>query len=258
MSEELTKITNQMLRSLEKPSPEVLYNQLGRLRNEMPDYSRIGKPGSTKWMGSIIAVIEATEYSMIEVVKLRMYFENATRYGCDPATAIMIAQAIDTVLAKLEFKVPGEMQGAFIPAGGQHDGYQAVAKAVAMANKSVFFVDPYGDHQLISDFVSLAPEGLPVYVLSDEKYVQPNLKPAALNWIAQWKEKRPLQVRITGTRILHDRLVITDSSTAWVLGQSFKDLAKRAHSSLVKMDPDSAKLKIGAHIELWDAATPVS
>jgi len=39
------------------------------------------------------------------------------------------------------------------------------------------------------------------------------------------------------------------------VGNGFKDLAKRAHSSLVRMDPDSAALKIGAHIAMWGTAT---
>ena len=124
------------------------------------------------------------------------------------------------------------------------DGYQAVSKALASAQKQVFLVDPYGDDKLISDFVPLAPEGLPVFVMCDEQYAKPSLKPAAERWIAQWQGKRRLEVRLAPARSLHDRLIVTDGSTAWVVGQSFKDLAKRAHSSLVRMDPDSAALKM--------------
>jgi hypothetical protein len=102
--------------------------------------------------------------------------------------------------------------------------------------------------------VPLAPEGLPVFVMCDEQYAKPSLKPAAEHWIAQWHQKRPLEVRLSSPRSLHDRLIVTDSDTAWVVGQSFKDLAKRAHSSLVRMDSDSATLKINAHIEMWKGA----
>jgi hypothetical protein len=147
---------------------------------------------------------------------------------------------------------------AFIPAGGVFDGYQAVSKVAVSAKKHVLFIDPYGDDQLISDFVPLAPEGLPVFILSDEQYAKPGLKPAAERWVAQWQTKRPLEVRLAPARSLHDRLLVTDSTVAWVVGQSFKDLAKRAHSSLVRMDQESGTLKINAHIEIWKAATKLA
>lgn len=151
----------------------------------MPDSFYPGKPVSSKWIGSVLAVVEATQCSTTELINLRNYFELVTRHGSNDQAALTIAQNVDTVLAKLELNVPGDMQGAFIPAGGQHDGYQAVAKAIALAKKTVSLVDPYGDNQIISDFVSLVPEGMPVFVMSDEKYAFPNLKPAALKWIAQ-------------------------------------------------------------------------
>jgi hypothetical protein len=49
-------------------------------------------------------------------------------------------------------------------------------------------------------------------------------------------------------------LIVIDGDTAWVVGQSFKDLAKRAHTSLVRMDPESGTLKISAHIAMWQTA----
>jgi len=54
---------------------------------------------------------------------------------------------------------------------------------------------------------------------------KPSLKPAAERWIAQWQAKRPLEVRQAPAKSLHDRLIITDGATAWVVWQSFKDLA---------------------------------
>jgi hypothetical protein len=66
---------------------------------------------------------------------LRTYFDHLNRYEPSDKTAQMIAQVIDTVIAKVELKLPAESQGAFIPAGGVFDGYQAVSKALASAQK---------------------------------------------------------------------------------------------------------------------------
>jgi hypothetical protein len=239
---------------MEKPTPEALYHQLTRLRDEMPSGIELGKNSSAKWMGRALALVEAVEGSLMETASLRAYFEHVNQYPATAQTVTMIAQVIETVIARVELRLPAEQQGAFIPAGGIFDGYQAVSKTVGTATKSVFFIDPYSDDTLISDFVSLVPEGLPVSVMADEKLAKPSLKPAAERWISQWQQKRPLEVRLAQARSLHDRLIVIDGDTAWVVGQSFKDLAKRAHTSLVRMDPDSAKLKIGAHHAMWQAA----
>jgi hypothetical protein len=229
--EQYKKVVNQMLKGMEKPTPEALYHQLGRLRNEMPPVQELGTAAASKWAGRAIALVEAVEGTVMEQATLRTYLDHATHNKLSVESANMIARVIDTVITKVELRLPAEAQGAFIPAGGVFDGYQAVAKALATARKQVFLIDPYGDNNLISDFVPLAPEGLPVLIMCDEQYAKPSLKPVAERWIAQWQQKRPLEVRLSSPRSLHDRLIVTDSNTAWVVGQSFKDLAKRAHSS---------------------------
>lgn len=259
MSEQYDKVLNQLLKSMEKPTPEALYNQLGRLRNEMPVWTELGKPSTSTWIGRILAVVGATgSGSLIELVSLRTQFDHLARYGPNETSALIIAQAVDTVIARVELTLPAEAQGAFIPAGGVFDGYAAVSKAFVQATKQVLLVDPYADDKLISDFVPLAPEGVRVLVLGDAQHSKPSLKPAAERWVAQWQNKRPLQVRLAPARSLHDRLIVTDESVAWVVGQSFKDLAKRAHSSLVRMDQTSAALKIGAHAQIWETASPLA
>ena len=80
-----------------------------------------------------------------------------------------------------------------------------------------------------------------------------SLKPAAEHWRQQMKQ--PLEVRLGTPRSLHDRLILIDGKTAFVLGQSFKDLATRAHTSLVRMPPDAASLKIDAYELMWSSAT---
>lgn len=258
MTDDTKKVLDQLIRDMVKPAPEALYHQLTRLRDEMPPSQALGTASANKWIGRALALVDAVDNATMEIISLRTYVDHINRHPGNTPAANMIAQVIDTVIAKVELKLPADQQGAFIPAGGVFDGYQAVSKAMAAAKKSVFLVDPYGDETLISDFVPLAPEGLPVFVMSDAEYAKPSLRPAAERWIAQWQQKRPLEVRLAEARKLHDRLIVIDSDTAWVVGQSFKDLAKRAHTSLVRMDPDSGKLKINAHLDLWQKATKVA
>jgi hypothetical protein len=248
------KVLDQLMQGMMKPAPESLYHQLGRLREQMPATAVLAKPESSKWIGRVLAVVEAAECT-IELVHLRMLVDYMHKHGAYANTAQAWAQHMDTVLAKLELKVPTEMQGAFIPAGGVFDGFAAVSRAMSPAKSHVFIVDPYSDDQTISGYVPLAPEGLPVYLLTDAASVKPSLKPAVEKWKAQYQAKRPLEVRVTPAKSLHDRLIITDNTTVFTVGQSLKDLAKRAPSSLVRMGGEPGDLKIQAHVALWQAAT---
>jgi hypothetical protein len=252
MTDQTQKIIDQMLKSMEKPTPEALYHQLGRLRNEMPPWNMLGQASSNNWVGRVIAVANACEGGMSELVTLKTMFDHILRVGASQHAGLAIARALDTLAAKLELRMPAEVQGTFIPAGGVFDGFQAVSKVMSAAKSRVFLVDPYADDKLISDFAPLAPEGVEVHVLSDAEFSKPSLRPAVERWRIQWGSRRPLEVRLAPPRSLHDRLIVADGVEAWVLGQSFKDLAKRAHSSLVRMDRDSAVLKIDAHLRIWE------
>lgn len=247
------KVLGQLMQDMERPSYEALYHQLGRLRAEMPNWKRLGEPESTKWVGRSLALIEVVPGTTMELVTLRAHVQGFGTRAPDDKVANAIATIIDTVIAKVELKLPAQAQGAFIPAGGAFDGFQAVAKAVGSAKSDVLMVDPYADETLIADFAPLVPEHVQILVLSDAGTAKPSLRPAAERWIAQY-QTRPLQARLAPARTLHDRLIVTDASVAWVIGQSFKDLAKRAHSSLVRMDPESAELKISAYKAIWASA----
>ena len=95
---------------------------------------------------------------------------------------------------------------------------------------------------------------LTVRVLTEAVHSK-SLKPAAEHWRQQMKQ--PLEVRLGAPRSLHDRLILIDGKTAFVIGQSFKDLAARAHTSLVRMPPDAGNLKVEAYELMWSSATPL-
>jgi hypothetical protein len=247
-----------MMAGMIKPTPQALHHQLGQLRNKMPSAADLGKPENSAWMGQVLAVVEAVGDALIDAAKLRTYSDRIANPALVEKTARKIALSIDTVLAKLELKLPTQAQGAFIPAGGLHTAYAAISKAVSGATSFVLIVDPYADDTLITDFVALVPEKVEILLLSDAHSAKPSLKPAAERWIAQYGATRPLEVRLAAAKSLHDRLIVVDEKDVWVLGQSLKDLAKRAHSSLVRMDAESGALKLQAHVDIWKAATKLA
>ena len=113
------------------------------------------------------------------------------------------------------------------------------------------------DGKALTDFMPSATKGVQLRVLSDEASVKPTLVPAAERWGRQFGGSRPLEVRLAPARSLHDRLIVVDEGEAWSLTQSLKDFANRAHGSILKVDPETAVLKIGAYIDHWKAARSI-
>ena len=167
-----------------------------------------------------------------------------------------IPAIVHAALAKAELAAPAQVQGTFIAAGHTFDALAAVSKVLRTAAKSGLLVDPYADEKVVTDYVGLAPENALVKILATAKS-KDTLKSAADRWNKQNGQTRPLQVRIAPARDLHDRLVVIDEATAWVVGQSFNKLAERAHTSLVRMNKEAGDLKIAAVVDIWAAATPL-
>jgi hypothetical protein len=238
--------------------PESLYMHLGRLVETMPDLNRPGPitAETNQWLGRAAALVEAVFGQSVDLISFKVSVD-----GLDSAlrgiNAQTIAATVHRALAKAELAAPAASQGAFIAVGESFSALAAVSKVMAVARRSVLIVDPYADAKALTDFAVLAPEGVIVRVLSDAGTVKPSLKPAAESWVTQYNGARPLEVRVATARSLHDRLIAVDDSQAWTLTQSLKDFAARSPATVVKVDTETAGLKIGAYAEIWQGAAPL-
>jgi hypothetical protein len=113
------------------------------------------------------------------------------------------------------------------------------------------------DDRALSDFLLMVPEGVPIRLLSDQFHLKPTLRPASERWQQQYAAERPLTVKITTPRALHDRLIIIDGGSVYISTQSLNALAVRSPASIMRADPEMAHLKIEAYQLLWNNATPV-
>jgi hypothetical protein len=233
---------------------EAIYLRLGSLIADAPDLKADPTPETRRWIARVFAMIEAGK--LVDAVSI-VSFKVASQ-SLEGALREMNADTILAIahqaLAKAELHAPAELQGAFIAAGHSFDAFAAVGKALGTATTDVFIIDPYADAKVLTDYAVLAPETVSVRVLAEAAYGN-SLKPAAQHWRQQMKQ--PLEVRLGTPRSLHDRLILIDGRTAFVLGQSFKDLAARAHTSLVRMPPEAGKLKVEAYELMWSSATPL-
>lgn len=247
--------------------PQALYVQLGRLVEATPNLKSPG--GFTSegrhWIARVIAIANASgeimdattiQKALIDINHSAgistSYMNNMRNNAADRITDAMLR-----VFYKLEILAPQPVQGAFIPAGNALDAMAATGKVLGTAKRDLLIVDPYMDEKALTDFAALAPEGVAIRLLADAKHHKATLEPASTRWATQYGATRPLEVRLTPDRTLHDRLVIVDDATVWVLTQSLNAFAARAPASIVRSDGDAAGLKIAAYADLWTAATPI-
>jgi hypothetical protein len=238
--------------------PEALYIQLGRLAQNIPALGEYPIPTETQqWLGKLDALLSATG-DLASVSELRTqlpYLRTAPGYRAAAAQAITII--LHRALAAAELNAPVASAGSFIPAGNVFDAMTAIGKVLGAVTQNALIVDPYMDEKVLTDFAALAPVGATIRLLADQHYYKSTLQPAQQRWLTQYGASRPLEVRLTAPRTLHDRLIIIDDAQTWVLTQSLNAFATRSPASLVRVDDGTAVLKISAYAAIWQAATPL-
>lgn len=232
--------------------PESLYMQLGQLVADIPDLSGTHPitPDMLKWLGRA-SVLVAQVSDAVDQAMLRLASDNLTGFLRE-SNAHQITSIVHRALAQAEARVPPGMQGSFIPAGAPFDALRAIAKVLGEAKDDVLVVDPYMDGTVLTDFAPLIREGVAIRLLSDPFSTKPEtLKPASERWGKQYGDARPLEVRFTTPRVLHDRLIIVDGHDAWSVTQSLKDFAKRSPASVLRVPSEAAGLKLEAYEKIW-------
>ena len=231
--------------------------RLQGLAQALPTFTDLDENDDTpkeviKWVGQLEAVTAAMKRSG-DGIELRLALKKVMASqgysGAEEIRAVLYR-----ALAAAELAAPASAQGAFVATGNSLDAFAAISKVIAGAANEVLLIDPYMDGKSLTDFMTAANEGVAVLVMADASSVKPTLHPAAAKWKQQFGQTRPLQVKLSPKRTLHDRLLLIDRKEAWSLTQSLKDFAARSPGSLLKADSETAALKIDAYTGLWDDA----
>ena len=244
--------------------PELLYRQLGQLVAEIP--LDLFGPGAIsadthRWLGRAAALIKESDDDPLQTDFISFRLASDHLQGVvQKHNAHQIVAILHRALARAEMKAPAAAQGAFIAAGAAFDVLQAVGKVLQEAEADILIVDPYMDHRALTDFAPLVPERVSLRLLADRFSSKPDaLKPAAERWAKQYAALRPLEVRMSAPRALHDRLIFVDrGARTWSLTQSLKDFAARSPGSLLRVDDgEIAEAKLEFYQKEWAAAQPL-
>ena len=229
--------------------------RITELIDNEPEFSTFGAP-EHRWLGRVGALLRE-HLEMIDLASLSVAERGlGTPHGFVSGMHV-IRNLLFRVQAELDAKLPAQVQGSYLPAASPMDAFVAVSRVLSSAKGSILIVDPYLDHTVLEGFLTTIPPGVALRLLADSSYVRLNagLMAGADSWQRQYAAERPLQLRFTAAKALHDRLVIVDDSEVWLVSQSFKDLAQRSPASIARAAPEVAALKVSYYASAWEAAS---
>ncbi|WP_070940810.1 hypothetical protein [Cupriavidus necator] len=143
-------------------------------------------------------------------------------------------------------------EASFVPVGSPFDILIRVRQILSAAEHDCLIVDPYIDATVLTDFATLANCTVKIRILSDRNGTKSDSLSTVLSrWNEQHGMERPLDIRLTKARSLHDRLIIVDKDRTYLLSQSLKDFARRSPGTIIQADQSLTQLKIGAYEGLW-------
>jgi hypothetical protein len=236
--------------------PETLYRELSALLASIPADLRpkvTPSPELRGWLARAYALV-AEGGDMEDAVKMKRFVDGFTTYS-DPVTPIL--NILQRRAAVAELASPAAARGSFIHAGDVFTAMVLLGDIFKAATKDVLVVDPYMDETAMSDFALMVAAGVPIRLLSNGATLKPTLRPARDRWVRQYGASQPLEVRLAPHRALHDRVIIVDGGAAHISTQSLNAIGARSPATVMRVDPETTKLKIEAYETISSSATPL-
>lgn len=122
-------------------------------------------------------------------------------------------------------------EGIFVD-GQIYDAYEFIEKLIKTAKRSILLIDNYVDESVLT-MMSTKQQGVQVEIHTKE--ITDVLQLAAKHFNAQYGD-----LLLYETKIYHDRFLIIDDGTIYLIGASLKDAGKRLFA-FTQMDPSQIK-----------------
>jgi hypothetical protein len=243
-------------------SKEELYLRIGQMVETLPSFTMPPDTDQLKWLAHAIVLVGETEGMVrTDAGSLKSHMDNMVRgIGNADSHARQVAAIMYRALARAEMNAPVATRGAFLAAEKPMDVFALLGGIFSSAKRTVRVVDPYLDEKIITDFVGLAPEAIPVQLLAGNltgRNAKPAFKPAVERFSAQYGTQRPIEARVADPLLLHDRLIDVDGTEAWIVTQSFNAIASRSPATISRAPAEVATSKIAFYADLWNKSAPL-
>lgn len=147
---------------------------------------------------------------------------------------------------ELRMKTIGPMNTS-VSQGMTFHYFDEIRKVIESANQDILFVDPYLDAEFVSRYLPHVKSGVVVRLLACK--LLKTLLPAVENYAQQ--EQQSIEVRSTPD--IHDRYIFIDGTSCHQSGASFKDGAKKSHTTITQIT-DVFEAMYSAYQEIWKNA----
>ncbi len=162
-----------------------------------------------------------------------------------------IWEAFRPLLAGADDDSSGVQHQAFFAKGSEHDAYVHIRSILQTANQEVFIVDPYMDSTIFQVLGTLSSPAVTVKLLTSKI-------PADFGLEAQKfvKQHSGFAVDARKTKDFHDRFIILDASSCYLLGASIKDAGNKGFTVVPLSELSIVKSVIDYANQVWPSATP--
>jgi hypothetical protein len=209
-------------------------------------------PETQRWLAKAFIVVEAVADG-VEAIQFKM--------ACDGLNGLLrqskaqqIVGTIYRVSARLETTLNQTSSNAFIAPGDLWGAYVGISNLLAHAKSDLFVVDPYLDDSLLIEYGGHIADGVRVRLLSSglaNRFAQ--IHPAIARWNVTYPS-RTIALKVAPKSLVHDRVVILDGQSAWIVTQSIKDVGKKAPATVMRFDDTMKADKIAVYENLWATA----
>lgn len=253
MSAELQR----MMKKLEGDGPvekHILLLKLCEALEQAPNFGvlpifEVNTP-QRRWLASVGALL--SRLGMEHHSRFKAGFGTLAQYW-EPAINQIQGQVLDAIEElKLELELDGrsEFGSAYAP-GDVYRFFTDLKNIVNIAKKGLIIIDPYFDGAAFDAYLSAVSPNITVRILADRYAAD----------VATYVHKHRLQynslLELRSSKELHDRLILVDDDSAWIMGGSIKDAGKKA-TYLIPLASPIAAAKKSIYTDIWNRANVVN
>jgi len=253
MTSDLKRLQAKMIKKQMGDGPlerQLLLLKLSHALETHPDFGDkyIGdfRSPQQKWIAEVSALLKRISFShelncKASCSTLVQYWKPSIDQLCQ-----LVLRTIEEIRLELELDSKEEI-GQIYNAGEVYDLYADLKNIIGKAEKGVLVVDAYFSADAFTGYLSGLEPNVSVRILA-EKY-SADLQTAIRLHETQFKSS----IELRRSKAIHDRVVIIDSDSPWIIGASIKDAGKKA-TYILPVPPHLAEKKTQVYEDIWASA----